>query len=90
MFNCDMKLLSLAYVSGFITRRVLCGINCDDCTTCPIPPIMLATNDFICFKEYVEDKQCLPYPSEKLVEAVGASISLLESQIGIGCSYGVS
>jgi len=33
VLNCDMKLLSVAYVSGFIARRVLCGINCDDCMT---------------------------------------------------------
>ena len=36
---------------------------------------------FIYFKEYEEDKQFLTYPSEKLVETVGASISLLESKI---------
>jgi hypothetical protein len=30
------------------------------------------------FKEYEEDKQLLTYPFEKLVETVGASISLLE------------
>ena len=34
VLNCDMKLLSVAYVSGFIARRVLRGINCDDCMTC--------------------------------------------------------
>ena len=30
LLNCDMKLLSVAYVSGFIARRVLRGINCED------------------------------------------------------------
>ena len=30
VLNCDVKLLSVAYVIGFIARRVLCGINCDD------------------------------------------------------------
>ena len=81
LLNCDMKLLSVACVSGFIARRVLRGINCDDCTTCLTSPKLLATNAFIYFKEYEEDKQFLAYPSEKLVETVGSSISLLESMI---------
>jgi len=78
---CNMKLLSVAYVSGFIARRVLRGINCDDCTTCLTSPMLLETNAFIYFKEYEEDKQLLTYPSEKLVETVGASITLLESKM---------
>jgi hypothetical protein len=36
---------------------------------------------FIYFKEYEEDRQSVTYPSEKLVETVGASISLLEYMI---------
>jgi hypothetical protein len=43
--------------------------------------MLLDTNAFIYFKEYEEDKQFLTYPSEKLVETVGASISLLESKM---------
>ena len=81
LLNCDMKLLSVACVSGFIARRVLRHINCDDCMTCLTSPMLLATNAFIYFKEYEEDKQFLTYPSEKLVETVGASISLLESKM---------
>ena len=81
VLNCDMKLLSVACVSGFIARRVLRGINCDDCTTYLTSPMLLATNAFIYFKEYEEDKQLLTYHSEKLVETVGASISLLESKM---------
>jgi len=81
VLNCDMKLLSVAYVIGFIARRVLRGINCDDCTTCLTSPMLLATNVFIYFKEYKEDKQFLTYPSKKLVETVGASVSLLESKM---------
>jgi hypothetical protein len=30
VISCNMKLLSLAYVSGFIARHVLHGINFDD------------------------------------------------------------
>jgi len=81
VLNCNMKLLSVAYVSGFIARHVLRGISCDDCTTCLTSPMLLAINAFIYFEEYEEDKQFLIYPSEKLVETVGASISLLESKM---------
>jgi hypothetical protein len=80
VLNCDMKLLSVAYVSGFIARYVLRGINCDDCTTCLSSPLLLATNAFMHFKEYEEGKQFLTYPSEKLVETVSASVSVLESK----------
>jgi hypothetical protein len=38
----------------------------------------LENNVFIYFKEYEEDRQSLSSPSEKLVETVGTSISLLE------------
>jgi len=62
VLNCDLKLLSVAYVSGFIARRVLCGINCYECRTCLTSPMLLATNAFIYFKEYDEDKQFLTYP----------------------------
>ena len=81
VLNCDLKLLSVAYVTGFIARRVLRGINCDDCSTCLTSPLLLATNAFIYFTEYDEDNQFLTYPSEKLVETVGASVSLLESKM---------
>jgi hypothetical protein len=81
VLNCDMKLLSVAYVSGFIARRVLRSMNCDDCTTCLTSPMLLATNAFIYFKEYKEDKQFLTYPSKKLVETIGASVSLLVSKM---------
>jgi hypothetical protein len=39
---------------------------------------MLSTNAFIYFKEYSDTKQSLTYPSEKLVETVGTSVTLLE------------
>jgi hypothetical protein len=81
VLNCDMKLLSVAYISGFIARHVLRGINCNDCTTCLSSPMLLGTDAFIYFKEYEEDKQLLTYPSEKLVETVSASVSLLVSKM---------
>jgi len=81
VLNCDMKLLRVAYVSGFIARHVLSGINCDDCPTCLTSPLLLATNAFIYFKGYEGDKLFLNYPSEKLVGTVSASMSLLEFQV---------
>jgi hypothetical protein len=41
---------------------------------------MSATNAFIYFKEYEEDKQFLTYPSEKLVETV-STVTVLESKM---------
>jgi len=55
VLNCDMKLLSVAYVSGFIATRVLRGINSNDCTTCLSSPTLLGSDAFIYFKEYEED-----------------------------------
>jgi hypothetical protein len=81
VLNCNMKLLSVAYVIGFIARHVLCGINCDDCKTCLTSPMLLATITFIYIKEYEKDKQFLTYPSKKLGETVSAAISLLESEL---------
>jgi hypothetical protein len=74
VLNCEMKLLSVAYIIGFIARHVLPGINCDDCKACLTSPVLLGTTAFKYFKEYEEDKQFLTYPSEKLVETVSAAI----------------
>ena len=49
VLSCDMKLLS-AYVSGFIARRVLRGINCDDCTTCLSSPRFVSNQCFHIFQ----------------------------------------
>jgi hypothetical protein len=38
----------------------------------------MSTNGFIYFKEYRDDKQCLTYPSERLVETVSASVTVLD------------
>ena len=81
VLNCDMKLLLVAYVSGFVARRVLRVIICDNCVTCLTPPMLLATNAFMYFKEYEEDKHFLTYPSQKLLETAGASVSVLESKM---------
>jgi len=51
----DMELFSVAYISGFIARHVLCAVRCDDCKTCLTSPVTLLTNAFIYFKEYKGD-----------------------------------
>ena len=43
--------------------------------------MVVATNAFMYFKEYEEDKQFQTYPSAKLVETINDSIILLESKI---------
>jgi hypothetical protein len=41
--------------------------------------VLLQTNVFIYFKEYSDTEQSLTYPSEKLVETVGAAVTLMKS-----------
>jgi len=57
----DVYLFSVAYVSGFIARHVLCAVGCDDCMMCLTSPVM-STNAFIYFLEYKDDEQALSYP----------------------------
>jgi hypothetical protein len=70
----DMEVFSVAYVSGFIARQVLHGVSCDAGKACLTFEVLLRTNVFIYFKEYSDTKQSLTYPSEKLVETVGAAV----------------
>jgi hypothetical protein len=77
----DMKMFSVAYVSGFIAKQLLCIVSCDACKACLTSQVMLSTNAFIYFKEYNDTKQSLTYPSEKLVETVGTSVTLLENMM---------
>ena len=57
---------------------MLRAVSCDHCKTCLTSSVMLSTNAFIYFKEYKDNKQSLTYPSERLVETVSASVTLLE------------
>ena len=81
MNDVDMDLFSAAYVTGFIARYGLRAVRCDDCKTCLTSPVMLPTNAFIYFKEYKDNKQSLTYPSERLVETVSASITVLDGMM---------
>jgi hypothetical protein len=42
---------------------------------------MLSNNAFIYFKDYKHNKQSLTYPSERLVETVGASVTVLDGMM---------
>ena len=45
--NGDVKVVSIAYVSGFMARHVLRVVRCYDCKTCVMSPMMLSTSAFI-------------------------------------------
>jgi len=42
---------------------------------------MLSTSAFVYFKEYKDQEQSLPYPSERLVEIVSASVTVLDGMM---------
>jgi hypothetical protein len=77
----NMDLFSVAYVSGLIDRHVLHAVRCDVCKACLTSPVMMSTYAFIYFKEYRDDKQSLTYPSERLVETVSASVTVLDGMM---------
>jgi hypothetical protein len=43
----NMKVFSVAYVSGSIARQVLRGVNCDGCKTCLTSQVLLSADLFI-------------------------------------------
>ena len=77
----DVKMLSVAYVSGFIARRLLRSGSCDACRACLISESAEPTNVYICFKEHISTAKSLTYPTEKLVETVGTAVTILEDML---------
>jgi len=77
----DVKMFSVAYVSGFIARHLLCNGSCDACKACLISETPPTTNVYIGFKEFSSTVHSLTYPTEKLVETVGTAVSILERVI---------
>ena len=71
----------MACISGFIAKHVLRAVRCDDYKTCLTSSVMLSPSVFIYFKEYKDDEQSLTYPSERLVETVSESVTLLEGMM---------
>jgi hypothetical protein len=77
----DMEVLSIAYVSGFVARRLLRNSNCDACKACLISETPSPSDVFISFKEYKDKVHSLTYPSKKLVESVSIAVTVLEDVI---------
>ncbi|XP_023721687.1 uncharacterized protein LOC111872233 [Cryptotermes secundus] len=77
----NMKVFSVAYVSGSIARQVLHGVSCDACKTCLTSEVLPSASVFIHFKECSDTEQSLTCPSEKLVETVGVAVTLMESMM---------
>ena len=44
----------------------------------------MLSNAFIYFKEYQDNEQSLTYPSERLVESVSASVTVLDGMMAEG------
>jgi predicted metal-binding protein len=80
----DLKMLSVAYVSGFIGRCLLSNGSCDACNACPISEAQSPTDVYIDFKECSSTLHSLTYPTEKLVETVGTAVTVLEGIISEG------
>jgi len=69
--NGDVKMLFVAYVSGFIARRLLHDGNCDAGKACLISEAPSPTNVYIGFKECSSMVHSLDCQTEKLAETVG-------------------
>jgi hypothetical protein len=55
-------------------------VKCDACKTC-LTSQVISTSVFTCFKEWSDAEQALTYLSEKLVETVVTSVTLMESMV---------
>jgi hypothetical protein len=66
---------------SFIAKQLLCVVNCVACKACLTSRVMVPMNAFTYFKEYSDTEQSLTYPSEKLVETVGMSVTVLENMM---------
>ena len=75
----DVKMFSVAYVSGFIAKRLLNNSSCDTCIKCLISEVPLPLDIYTGFKEHSSTVQSLTYPTEKLVETVGTAVTVLEN-----------
>jgi hypothetical protein len=51
----NSDLFSVAYVSGFIAKHVLCAVRCDVCKAGLTSSVVIPTHTLIYFKEYRDD-----------------------------------
>jgi len=77
----EVKMLSVAYVSGFIARHLLRNGSCDACKAYLISEAPSPTDVYISFKECNSTVHSLTYPTEKLVQTVGTAVPVLEGMI---------
>jgi len=75
----DMKMFSVAYVSGFIAKHLLNNNNCDICKKCLISDVLSSLDIYTGFKGHSSTVQSHTYPTEKLVETVGSAVTVLEN-----------
>jgi len=71
-------MFSVAYVSAFIARHMLCNGSCDACKACLISETPSKTDVYIGFKQCSSTVHSLTYPTEKLVENIGTAVNILE------------
>jgi len=76
-----VKMLSVAYVIGFIARRLLRNGICDAYKVCLLSKASLPTDVYTNFKECSSIVHSLTYPTEKLVETLGIAVTVLECMI---------
>ena len=80
----DMKMFSVAYVSGFIAKHFLNNSNCDICKKCLICEVPSPLDVYTGFKKHSNMVQCLTYPTEKLVETVSTAVTFGECDVNGG------
>lgn len=73
--------ISVAYVIGFIVRRLLRNGSCDAYKACLLSKASSPTDVYTSFKECSSIVHSLTYPTEKLVETLGIAVTVLESMI---------
>jgi hypothetical protein len=76
---CDVKMFPVAYVSGFIAKRLLHNNSCDICKKCLVSEVPSPLDIYTGFKEHSITVQSLTYPTEKLVETVRTAATVLEN-----------
>ncbi|KAJ8970571.1 hypothetical protein NQ317_000782 [Molorchus minor] len=76
-----VETLSVAYVAGFISKRILTTVTCKMCTSDLCGDALQPCNQFISLKEFSNSNSKLFYPSEKLVVAIGRGITILECHL---------
>ena len=76
----DVKMLSVTYISGFITR-LLCNGSCDACKACLISEAQSPTDVYMVYKECSSTVHTRTCPTEKFVETLGTEVTVLEGMI---------